>query len=187
AWGGIDILVDSRTGIPYVMEINTDAAISGSIFPVYGQARPLGRTLWEQIRAHTLPEPTQVANPRLRLAKNPINISDAVRGADLQDPSIENLVRQSLSNRGHLVTIQNRRVWWSTSPTGERFWFNHLQTSRDLAIATYPLRRRDELWRILTDSKAPLPQGRQIQNSHDIVKFREEQGERIEHHPLHCH
>src|SRR5690625_1216053 len=134
-WGGVDILVEAGTGQPYVMEINTDAAINGSVFPVYGNPRQVGRALWDQIYAHSAAEPTDDPEP-LAAVDRPETVSSAVPGLDGTTVTFAELLRQHLRNRGQRVTIHSPRAWSVISSNGAIVWFSHVHSASDSAIAT---------------------------------------------------
>ncbi len=50
-WGGADILVAKDTGEPYLLELNTNAAVSNSTYPVYGEPKDVAGPAWERLLA----------------------------------------------------------------------------------------------------------------------------------------
>lgn len=172
-WGGVDILLEAGTGQPYVMEVNTDAAINGSVFPVYGRPRQVGRTLWDQIYAHSAPEPAGDSEPIISGARAE-TISSAVPGLEGAIVTFAEVFQQYLRNSGKQVTIHSPRAWCITDPSGNRVWFSHVQSASDSAIATYPLRRRLAQRRVLRQLNVPRTVGRQVASVGELMAFREE-------------
>lgn len=174
-WGGVDILVEDMTGIPYVIEVNTNAAINGSTFPVFGTPRDLGSVLWRQLYAHSYPEPSQDPTTPKRLDV-PIRLEALSLAADKREWTLKDILVKHLEGQGHRITYHNQRIWSAERSGAPSLWFDTVLSEKDPATAIRPIRRLLLLRRILRAVGIARPAGRQITRIEQLEAFREKVG-----------
>lgn len=171
-WGGVDILVERKSGTPYVLEINTSAAINGSTFPVFGAPRDLGGVVWQSMYDRSIPE--SVLAPRIpQLHPSPKSVGDVSKKKTVTPRAI---LRQELQRRGHQLTDHNRRIWSAQGPGEPRRWFNSVVTRNDLRTAIEPLRKPILLRQIMRTRNIPVPEGRRVRTVGELKSFRAQAG-----------
>lgn len=174
-WGGVDILVEESTGIPYVIEVNTNAAINGSTFPVYGTPRDLGRVIWNQLYSQSSSEPTESPNSS-KLLDAPTSFSSFHGASDVLNITLRGLLMNELQAQGRWIHHHNERIW-SAQITGQpTLWFNSTLSQSDLATAIHPIRRLILLRRILRTVAVPRAAGRRINHHAQLEAFRKKVG-----------
>lgn len=172
-WAGVDIVVDDRTGKSYVIEINTNAAIDGSNFPVFGTPRDLGGELWSALYANSSPEVTGTSKiPPLVPDPVPMLADQTKLRGEVQ--SLKQVWQDELRRRGHHVTERNARVWTSESQGGPVYWHSGVLGAHDLRIANQALRRRVLWLRALAARNIPRLIGRRINTLEQLEAFRKQ-------------
>lgn len=170
-WGGVDILVEEDTGTPYVMEVNSDAAINGSTFPVYGTPRDLGTVLWRRMYHRSVPDPTEdpiALSPGDALVPIP-----AVPDTTAEVKTLQELLTDHLRSQGWRITMHSSRLW-SAEEEGERvLWFRNVLTAGDSLISIRPLRGPLQLRKVLRRMDIPRPRARLVNNIEELRSFRE--------------
>lgn len=171
-WGGVDLLVEEGTGTTYVLEVNTDAAINGSAFPITGTPRDLGRALWKRLYAQSGAEniptdtaalPAPVEQPQQLAPSRPLG-----------DPiSLKDLLQEHLHAHGWTVTAHSLRIWTGTDEGGRTAWFSHVLGAADAALSTFPLHRQLVLQRILKQQNVPHIRGRRVTDLDQLSTFRD--------------
>ncbi|HIZ36681.1 MAG TPA: hypothetical protein H9815_12960 [Candidatus Ruania gallistercoris] len=170
-WGGVDLLVEEGTGTAYVLEVNTDAAINGSAYPVAGTPRDLGRALWERLYEKSVPEPSRThaaAPPPIREPRTLAPTEEATGPISLKD-----LLQEHLREHGWDVTAHSPRIWTATDGGGRTAWFSHVLSATDTALSTFPLRRQLVLQRVLARQKVPQLTGRRVRGIDELAAFRD--------------
>lgn len=174
-WAGVDIVVENESEIPYVIEVNTNAAINGSTFPVYGTPRDLGRVLWNQMYARTSPQPTQTPQT-LNLLETPQPLSTFSQASGVRSVNLRDLLAHELEKQGRRIVHHNRRIWSAESPGEPSLWFNAVLSESDLATAISPIRRPFLLWRIMGTVGLRRHAGRRFRSLDQIELFRKRVG-----------
>lgn len=170
-WGGVDLIVEHGTGTAYVLEVNTDAAINGSAFPVVGTPRDVGRALWERLYAHSVPEPTGTDTaPPARVARPP---KVSATGELTEPVSLKDLFQLHLREQGWTVAAHSPRIWTATDDGGRTAWFSHALSAADAALSTFPLRRQLVLQRVLKQENIPHLPGRRVRDVDQLSAFRD--------------
>ena len=170
-WGGVDLLVEEGTGTTYVLEVNTDAAINGSAFPITGTPRDLGRALWERLYAHSGPENTSTDTAPPAPVEQPQQLAPS---RPLGDPiSLKDLLQDHLRAHGWTVTAHSPRIWTATDEGGRTAWFSHVLGATDAALSTFTLRRQLVLQRILKQQNVPHIRGRRVTDLDQLSTFRD--------------
>lgn len=171
SWGGADLLVEEKTGTPYVLEVNTNAAISGSTFPVFGTTRDLAETIWRLMYEQSVPESTQKPRPPEPLIP-PEHLLHLLSDSSKPTITLSELLAQHLLHTGHQITHHNSDIWSAQSFEGPTLWFNTVLTQNDLRTAVHPLRRPLLLRRIMREMKIPRPAARRLRCIEDLEGFR---------------
>lgn len=180
SWGGVDILVEKATGIPYVIELNSDAAFYGSAFPIYGKPRDVGAAIWEALRLNSH---VNVLDPigELTLNEKPVSVRDFA-DADLDSntlPLVE-LFQRHLRYSGMRLRRYGPSIWVADSNASSRLWFRGLRTVQDGSSVVYPLRWTALLRKVLRRAGIKVPRGRVIRKGNEYVAFRDRYGESLQ-------
>lgn len=170
-WGGVDILVEEDTGTPYVMEVNSDAAINGSTFPVFGTPRDLGSVLWRQMYHRSVPDRTE-GPIVLRPADAPVPIAAAAGTTD-EAVSLQGLLTEHLRSQGWRIVRHDSRLWTAEKDGEQALWFRNVLTAQDSLISIRPLRSRLQLRRALRRMDVPRPRARVVHNVDELRSFQE--------------
>ncbi len=175
AWGGVDIIEDDFTGLPYVIEVNTQASYQGASFPVYGERMDVGGELWKEIYAQSSPNVTEDPIVPQPLADGPrLLVEEDYPGTG--KVSIGALMRRDLEKQGYSIENRNRWVWTAQKDGGPEHWLVGTGTTRDQIVATFPLRKR-RIWRsLLMSAGLPLPTGRFARTPEALRAFQEKMG-----------
>lgn len=171
-WGGVDIVVENETATPYVIEVNTNAAINGSSFPSFGTPRDVGSVLWHRMYARSSPERTE--RPGIpRVLGTPQSIDSLVSSAGSGGVmTIQDMLMRLLQDQGRRVVRYSGTVWSVESREGPALWFNAVLGENDLAIAINALERNFLFRQILWKAGIPRPIGRRIRDIEQLEEFR---------------
>lgn len=171
-WGGVDILVEHATGKPYVIEVNTSAAISGSTYPVFGTPRDLPSVLWQLLYDRSAPSPTLVPSEDNQLFQAR-SASRSESSFDLSGRPLQALLQDHLEDSGYQITRHNSRIWSAEPPSDHpALWFNAVLSGADLQTAINPLRKRALYRQVLQATKIPRPSGKWIASEADLQDYR---------------
>lgn len=163
-WGGADILLSRETGKPVLLELNTNAAISNSTFPVYGRAKDVGVVAWNHMFAQAEREPSgyHIASPLAETER----VEDILRAEVLDGSRFRhNLVPvldAYLAKQGWTVDrMSDRLSRVHCAGKGDK-WFNGLMDDRFHARVSSLLRRHHTVRSILRDVGVPVPRASTI-------------------------
>ncbi|QZY53129.1 hypothetical protein KVY00_06820 [Leucobacter tenebrionis] len=173
-WTGVDLLVDSRTGDPYVIEVNTNAAIDGASFPVYGKPMDLGAQLWKALEAHSRPDAESEPGTLLPELGNHRPVVEGLRVLEGKRVSLGLLLRHQLRREGQQVNKLTLRIWTSQADDEPKHWFVSDSTVCDPVVANRVLHRRGLLLRALTLKKLPRPEGKLVRSVDELRQFMRE-------------
>lgn len=174
-WGGVDILVEESTGASFVVEINTDAAINGSTFPVFGKPRDLGGVLWRQMYNRSNPDSTQ-APETLAPNQAPRRMETVHPGSGNEPFTLQDLLKGELSRRGDRIIDHNSRIWSAEDDRGARLWFSTVLSGNDRLTSLRHLFRRVQLRQALRRMHVPRPTGQPYSGVEQLRGFRHEVG-----------
>lgn len=172
SWGGSDILVEDGTGKPYVMEVNTDASISGPLFPVYGEPRDLARLVWQRISAAASGNVSGA--PRLpSIGADPQHFSDVMpRYAGDELIPLSRMLRDRLSDVGYRSEEFGRRIL-KASRGSEVRWFADCASENDHVRSHRFIQSHGLLRILLLRSDIPFIRGRRVKTLEQVLEFRE--------------
>lgn len=173
-WGGVDILVEEGTAKPYVMEVNSDAAINGSTFPVYGTPRDLGAVLWRRMYDRSVPDPTD--DPRTLSPAGTLVPISAAADTTAGVTTLQGLLTEHLRSHGWRIVTHSSLLWEAEKDGEQALWFRNVLTAQDSLISIRPLRGRTQLRRALRRMDVPRPRGRLVHNVEELSSFREKMG-----------
>lgn len=179
-WGGVDILVEKTTGIPYVIELNSDAAFYGSVFPIYGKPRDVGAAMWAALKLNSH-EDARDPIGSLALNEKAVAVRDFA-DADLDPetlPLVE-LFQRHLRYSGMRLRRYGPSIWVADSNASSRLWFRGLRTVQDGSSVVYPLRWTALLRKVLRRAGVKVPRGRVIRKGNEYVAFRDRYGESLQ-------
>lgn len=182
-WAGVDVVVEHGSETPYVIEVNTNAAINGSTFPVYGTPRDLGGVIWSRMYARTSLEPTQTPQA-LQLLETPEPLGSLSHASGAPSLSLRDLFTEAVQEQGRRIINHNQRVWSAESPGEPSLWFNTVLGESDLATGVSPIRRPFVLWRMMGTAGLPRPSGRRFRHFEQLEAFRKKVGTSVAVMPL---
>lgn len=110
-WGGVDV-VRTASGDTFVIEINSDADISGATYPWSGEATDVAAEMIELRLAGSAPAPT--STPDVAALEGP---GDSVESGALVD-----LFTTWLEGRGHRIAAATAGLIEITDPDGATLW-----------------------------------------------------------------
>ncbi|MGO2859777.1 MAG: hypothetical protein ACTIC1_01375 [Brevibacterium sp.] len=182
-WGGVDILVEGDTGTPYVLEVNCNASINGSTFPVYGTPRDLGSRLWKEIVKKSAPDP--IAEPMaLPLAERPHRLGSEMDALAPDTMSLHKYLMITLQLRGYRTNNLNELIWTAEQAAGPQLWFSTVMSGADVARTIHPIRRPLALRQILQKGSLPRPYSRTVATDEQLRAFMTKVGDSVELRPL---
>lgn len=160
-WGGVDIVTEKETGIPYVIEINVCAGYGAATYPVEGTPRDVASYAWHRRLEISQPdnELPSIKNlpaiaeqqPTLAELYPKVNFRRNVLASGLL-PIWAEQYGYRLRTRGTLSLIQDgKRTQWVTSG---------LATSRDLLAPRRILGRHTFVTKLLDLDNLPRPTAR---------------------------
>lgn len=174
-WGGVDILLSKETGLPYILEMNTNAAISNSTFPVYGRPKDVGIAAWKRMFGRSTPEletPT-VVEP----LETPVSL---LEGADLKEAprsrassDLRMQLERYLQGEGWDVERVSDRLLRAEFPGKPDKWFRGLMDERFPASVSSLLRRHHTVRSILRQAGVSVPRATFVQGAEEIEAYRE--------------
>lgn len=174
-WGGADILLSEETGLPYILEVNTNAAISNSTFPVYGRPKDVGEAAWSRMfrRAQIDDERREVAVP----LGAPVSVKEALaprwpEGLSYT-PDLMSLLIAHLKHLGWAVEQKSDRLMRAHKADEADKWYRGPLDERFPARVTSLLRRHHTVRSILRAAKVPVPRAIYVRNVEDISAYRE--------------
>lgn len=174
-WGGVDILVSRSTGAALVLELNTNAAISNSTFPVYGAPRDIGGPAWDHMLRRARAKGGEVSSAVT--VGSTVSIRDALReeglvtSDELQDA--RSILGAYLRRRGWHVELRSDRLMRAYSSAHQDRWYNGLMDARFPASVSSLLRRHRTVRSILKVEGVPVPRAVNVENLQDIQAYRE--------------
>lgn len=169
-WGGADILLSKKTGKPVLLELNTNAAISNSTFPVYGQPKDVGVVGWSRMFAQAEGEPTEyhTASP---LAE-PERVEDILRDEVLDGSRYRHnfvpVLDAYLAKRGWTVDRMSDRLSRAHRADQTDKWFNGMMDDRFPARVSSLLRSHLAVRSIWRDVGVPVPRARAIKSVDEL-------------------
>jgi D-alanine-D-alanine ligase-like ATP-grasp enzyme len=181
-WGGADILVSNETGLGYVLELNTNAAISNSTFPVYGEPKDVGTSAWKRMlrRVPLDLEDARTASP----TSDPVALSNFL--SDKNGPSHKRLGKQLvtelshyLENRGWQTERKSARIMRAHYPGAADKWFNGLMDERFPASVSSLLRRHHLVRQILRRAGIAMPRATDMSDPASVHEYWERSREDI--------
>ncbi|WP_120004694.1 ATP-grasp domain-containing protein [Nesterenkonia muleiensis] len=173
-WGGADILVEKATGKPYLLELNTNAAISNSTYPVYGTPKDVGGPAWKRLLERASADDAKQAE--LHPVASPTNMVQKVL------PGGPDNEASALTIRTHALVRHLQAQGWTTEYKATRLivankegepdkWFNGMMDERFYASASSLLRRHHIAQQILRDAGLTVPRSVKVQSLEEIKAY----------------
>lgn len=183
-WGGVDILLDRRTGAPYVIEVNSNAAFFGSVFPVYGKSRDVGASMWKALVLSSRPDVLDHAD-QLPVDEAPRRVQDPAHAVANSDTVfLKDLLRLYVRDSGSRIRRYGSSIWSAEREGSPLLWFRDARTVQDIQLSIHPLRRLPLLRKILRLAGLSLPPGRSVRGLDDFLTLRARYGESLQVLPL---
>lgn len=174
-WGGADILLEKNTGKPYLLELNTNAAISNSTYPVYGTPKDIGRPAWERLLERASLD--NAKQSELSLISNPVHFLDKAFSNPLYADSSPMNVRTKtlvhhLQARGWKTDKKASRLILATREGYCDKWFNGLMDERFYASVSSLLRHHHTTQQVISAAGITVPRSLKVQSLKDIQAYR---------------
>lgn len=177
AWGGVDVMIARETGEPFVIEINSDADISGVAFPIHGEPAAVAEMMVEAriAAAEQDMQPPQVCAPR---ADSPVSVGEYAAGLTerpaRKSAYLSSLVPAFLEGEGYAVEVLDRGVVRAEGGEADALWFHYCLGLEDLAVVGSVISRHGTARRLLRLQGVPLMPWRTAKTWRGFVRFREE-------------
>lgn len=168
AWGGVDIMLDSE-GVPYVLEVNSNAAIITVEYPFYGQPRPLARVIYESLHSRAS-EPVLAAPIRIPKHKRPVLVDESDIAAPQGWSLSELLIRDHLE-RGWNFERFSDGVTRATTDDGSERWLRACATGDDLALVHRLVGQAGQVRAVLRSAGIPRPRGTVTKSIATVKKY----------------
>lgn len=159
-WGGADVMTSREDGKPYIIEINSDADISGASFPYYGEPASVADVLWESRYENAAPD--FAGQPRFPELKNPGRRLEVVvpeawgEQNSKQIIKLQPLVRALLTSAGFEVDAESDKVIRvSGANLSEPLWLAEGEGDHDVATVSEVLKRHRIVRRLLRLAEVP--------------------------------
>ncbi|MGO3657465.1 MAG: CapA family protein [Micrococcaceae bacterium] len=159
-WGGADVMTSREDGKPYVIEINSDADISGASFPYYGEPASVADVLWESRYENATPDFT--GQPGIPEVKNPGQRVEAMvpeawgEQNSTQMIKLQPLMKALLTRAGYVVDVESDKVIRvSGSNLPEPLWLAEGEGDQDVATVSEVLKRHRIVRRLLRLAEVP--------------------------------
>lgn len=166
-WGGTDLIVRDGTAEAFVMEVNTFASISGSVFPVFGTPRDTADEVWRRIRDRTAPEASK-SNVIPAILDQPVSVCSLV--ARRAPTGLTRIFQHMVSTRGYVTTSQGRSSY-TASLQDEVLWFAGCLSKADFTRPHRMMNKQNTLRRMLRAGGVPQVQGRLISELAQLKSF----------------
>lgn len=171
-WGGADIVTSQVSGRAYVIEINSDADISGATYPLEGPPADVASQMWK-LRVNS-------SVPRIDGRPKSVRI-------DAEKPAIRDLVgkRQPASEVrlasdffGHLshsgigVEREGPGIFRLTSHEGAKCWLtSEAMGKNDLSAVRRVMRKHNLTRRLLKEAQVPRVLGKFVRSASEVNAF----------------
>lgn len=169
SWGGVDVVIERNTGVPFVLEINTQAGYGAATFPVRGKARDVASVAWRDRRS-MVKRDSPKCSCTLRLRSEPLTIGPSREEAP-SGLTFADYFFAWLSAQGCEVDREHERVV-KVSEHGDEMWFRSNAASGSDLLAAHRIVRRHNLVRLLLARKrVPRVRGRLMQEISEFDRF----------------
>lgn len=176
SWGGVDVVIERDTGVPFVVEINTQAGYGAATFPVRGKARDVASVAWRERLSMVQPEPPKCSDA-LKKSSEPRSVSsvgqsgqEAAGGSTLAD-----FFFVWLGSQGYEVDREHKRVV-RVNKHGKEIWLrSNAASSSDLLAVHRTVRRHDLVRLLLARKSVPRVRGRLMRDVMAFDRFFESQ------------
>lgn len=158
SWGGVDVVIERNTGVPFVLEINTQAGYGAATFPMRGRVRDVASVAWRDRRSMVKPDSPKCSDT-LEVWSDPLSIGRS-RPEAPSGPTFADYFFDWLSSQGCEVDRQHERAV-KVSEHGNEVWFRSNAASGSDLLAAHRIVRRHNLVRLLLARKrVPRVRGR---------------------------
>ncbi|MFD5823765.1 ATP-grasp domain-containing protein [Nesterenkonia xinjiangensis] len=172
-WGGVDVVIDQRTGAPCVLEANVSAGYGGATHPVQGRPQDVAGAIWEIRREQGSTDaplgraaPPAPAAPCAVRDEVPEDWPDGTNGLLLGD-----VMRAVLAADGWGVTSWGA-VKQARDGAGSELWFLRSgPTTQDMLSTRRILRRHELVRQLLGESLILRPRGAVVSNAEDCRRI----------------
>lgn len=172
-WGGADILVSHETGKPYLLELNTNAAVTNSTYPVYGQPKDLGEIVWEELVAAAPADPKTIEPAADVESLQTLQESAAAYGLQVNTSvTLWELVVAYLKNAECDVIQYPRGVHQIQFPSGAEEWFRNGADSQMLITTNVVLGHHRIARGLMRDAGVRVAAMKRIRSQADLDEFK---------------
>lgn len=158
-WGGADVMESRADGKPYIIEINSDADISGASFPYYGKPASVADLIWNSRYEKALPEASEPASiPELVHPARSLEeiVPGAWEGQEAESIKLQRLATALLTESGHVVDAVTDKVIRVTGPDlPGPVWLAEGEGHHDIASVSEITKRHRIVRRLLRLAEVP--------------------------------
>lgn len=173
-WGGVDLIVEKGTGLPYVIEVNAAAGYGQALFPSYGEPRNVGAEAWALRLAATITPPRGVPEtPRIHRTPGPV-LEESSAPVPPESVAVGELIHKSLNRQNYSLQRRNQDVSELVSPGGRRTWLrSDGSTAADRSVVRLVLKRHEWVLALLDDCGVPRARARRVRSVEQLRRFTE--------------
>lgn len=173
-WGGCDVLVEESTGVPYIIEINSSADITGSMFPYYGRPKDVALAAWKARRQEEVSRKSARASGVGFAASQTSTVEAARPDIWRNDRTLRlaSILRRAAEGLGYQFGANSSQIFQVFDDDNNRLWFtSDMAGVRDLAVVRRALRRHRTVRSLLRSHDVARVSGRVVWNVSDIEVF----------------
>lgn len=172
SWGGADIILSRETGKPYVIEINSDADISGAAFPFYGKPANVAGHIWSMRLQMANPEVTSApVHPEIN-GHNSTLLREFCRDLwNNNEVRFEKLFLTKFSEWGYKIHRESPTISRLVDSSGREHWLRGAVSTSDLAVVTEAVRRHRVVRRLLRNANVPRTRSARVRRSVRALRF----------------
>lgn len=176
-WGGADVITSRVSGRPYVIEINSDADISGATYPLEGPPTDVASQMW-QLRvdssARRVDDRPRVSSINSEMPAVRELLEKRYSGPDVR---LASAFFDHLSSRGVTVEDRGPGILKLVSTEGETRWLTSEAMGRnDLSAVRRVVRRHSLVRRLLREAKVPRVLGKVVRSATEANDFIQRRG-----------
>lgn len=168
-WGGVDLITSAKTGDPYIIEINSDADISGAMYPLVGEPKDIAGIMRElRISGELVPE-LSVRTPQPQAS--PYKVSEDA-SASFNGGRIVDGVFGYLRGEGCRITKEGPGIFRADDAGVPPTWLtSEAMGARDLSAVRRVVRRHSTVRRILRDAEIPVAFGAVVRSPNEVSEL----------------
>lgn len=156
SWGGVDLITAEADGRPFIIEINSDADISGAMYPLHGEPKDIAGVM-RDLRLGSL-DSNDRAEPEIPAATAPTRVASVTDHFTKPGSRLATGLFKSLSENGYTLETLGPGLYraLSVDEAEEPIWLtSEAMGPQDLSAVRRAMRRHVAVRRILEHRGVP--------------------------------